>query len=227
MKSLEIVEREIIRGIRLKLREYFPELQSFIDKKIITKNDWIFFGMIQLNIVKCFTTTPEDAIRKSKAQINQISKFYELETRVRKTALSSNSFMKENDLNNLELTARMIFYNDRRSYWKTRKDSSELYFNYEVFLFLYYKWMKSFELEKESCMSLIIDIMTLSNYYSRNYFDFDRLSNERTTLIKEMKICSGALLTKGKNGQNIIGATFDNDNDDKKKFIREMNGHLL
>ena len=227
MKSLRIVEREIIRGIRLKLREYFPELQSFIDKKIITKNDWIFFGMIQLNIVKCFTTTPEDAIRKSKAQINQISKFYELETRVRKTALSSNSFMKENDLNNLELTARMIFYNDRRSYWKTRKDSSELYFNYEVFLFLYYKWMKSFELEKESCMSLIIDIMTLSNYYSRNYFDFDRLSNERTTLIKEMKICSGALLTKGKNGQNIIGATFDNDNDDKKKFIREMNGHLL
>ena len=227
MKSLEIVEREIIRGIRLKLREYFPELQSFIDKKIITKNDWIFFGMIQLNIVKCFTTTPEDAIRKSKAQINQISKFYELETRVRKTALSSNSFMKENDLNNLELTARMIFYNDRRSYWKTRKDSSELYFNYEVFLFLYYKWMKSFELEKESCMSLIIDIMTLSNYYSRNYFDFDRLSSKRTSLIKEMKICSGALLTKGKNGQNIIGATFDNDNDDKKKFIREMNGHLL
>jgi len=227
MKSLEIVEREIIRGIRLKLREYFPKLHSFIDKKIITKNDWIFFGMIQLNIVKCFTTTPEDAIRKSKAQINQISKFYELETRVRKTALSSNSFMKENDLNNLELTARMIFYNDRRSYWKTRKDSSELYFNYEVFLFLYYKWMKSFELEKESCMSLIIDIMTLSNYYSRNYFDFDRLSSKRTSLIKEMKICSGALLTKGKNGQNIIGATFDNDNDDKKKFIREMNGHLL
>ena len=227
MKSLEIVEREIIRGIRLKLREYFPELQSFIDKKIITKNDWIFFGMIQLNIVKCFTTTPEDAIRKSKAQINQISKFYELETRVRKTALSSNSFLKENDLNNLELTARMIFYNDRRSYWKTRKDSSELYFNYEVFLFLYYKWMKSFELEKESCISLIIDIMTLSNYYSRNYFDFDRLSSKRTSLIKEMKICSGALLTKGKNGQNIIGATFDNDNGDKKKFIREMNGHLL
>ena len=227
MKSLEIVEREIIRGIRLKLREYFPELQSFIDKKIITKNDWIFFGMIQLNIVKCFTTTPEDAIRKSKAQINQISKFYELETRVRKTALSSNSFLKENDLNNLELTARMIFYNDRRSYWKTRKDSSELYFNYEVFLFLYYKWMKSFELEKESCISLIIDIMTLSNYYSRNYFDFDRLSSKRTSLIKEMKICSGALLIKGKNGQNIIGATFDNDNGDKKKFIREMNGHLL
>jgi hypothetical protein len=82
MKSSRIIEREIIRAIRLKLREYFPELQSFIDKKIITKNDWIFFGMIQLNIVKCFTTTPEDAIRKSKAQINQISKFYELETRV-------------------------------------------------------------------------------------------------------------------------------------------------
>ena len=150
MKSSRSIEREIIRAIRLKLREYFPELQSFIDKKIITKNDWLFFGMIQLNIVKCFTTTPEDSIRRSKAQLNQISKFYELETRVRKTALSSTSFLKENDLNKLELTDRMIFYNNHRLYWKTRKDSSELYFNYEVFLFLYYKWMKSFELENEN-----------------------------------------------------------------------------
>jgi len=227
MKSSRTIEREIIRSIRLKLREYFPELQSLIDKKIITKNDWIFFGMIQLNIVKCFTTTPEDAIRKSKAQINQISKFYELETRVRKTALSSTSFLNENDLNSLEITDRMDFYNNHRLYWKKRKDSSELYFNYEVFLFLYYKWMKSFELEKENSIQLILDIMMLSNYYSKNYFDFDRLSNERKLMMKEMKISSGALLIKGKNGQNIIGATFDHNNDDKKKFIREMNAHLL
>ena len=227
MKSSRTIEREIIRSIRLKLREYFPELQSLIDKKIITKNDWIFFGMIQLNIVKCFTTTPEDAIRKSKAQLNQISKFYELETRVRKTALSSTSFLNENDLNSLEITDRMDFYNNHRLYWKKRKDSSELYFNYEVFLFLYYKWMKSFELEKENSIQLILDIMMLSNYYSKNYFDFDRLSKERNLMMKEMKISSGALLIKGKNGQNIIGATFDHNNDDKKKFIREMNAHLL
>jgi hypothetical protein len=227
MKSSRSIEREIIRAIRLKLREYFPELQSFIDKKIITKNDWIFFGMIQLNIVKSFTTTPEDAIRKSKAQLNQISKFYELETRVRKTALSSTSFLSENDLSSLEISDRMNFYNNHRLYWKKRKDSSELYFNYEVFLFLYYKWMKSFELEKENSIQLILDIMMLSNYYSKNYFDFDRLSNERKLMMKEMKISSGALLIKGKNGQNIIGATFDNNNDDKKKFIREMNAHLL
>jgi hypothetical protein len=45
--------------------------------------------------------------------------------------------------------------------------------------------------------------------------------------MKEMKISSGALLIKGKNGQNIIGATFDHNNDDKKKFIREMNAHLI
>ena len=227
MKSSRTIEREIIRAIRLKLREYFPELQSLIDKKIITKNDWIFFGMIQLNIVKCFTTTPEDAIRKSKAQINQISKFYELETRVRKTALSSTSFLNENDLNSLEITDRMDFYNNHRLYWKKRKDSSELYFNYEVFLFLYYKWMKSFELEKENSIQLILDIMILSNYYSKNYFDFDRLSTERKLMMKEMKISSGALLIKEKNGQNIIGATFDHNNDDKKKFIREMNAHLI
>jgi hypothetical protein len=87
--------------------------------------------------------------------------------------------------------------------------------------------MKSFELEKENSIQLILDIMMLSNYYSKNYFDFDRLSTERKLMMKEMKISSGALLIKGKNGQNIIGATFDHNNDDKKKFIREMNAHLI
>jgi len=135
--------------------------------------------------------------------------------------------LNENDLNSLEITDRMDFYNNHRLYWKKRKDSSELYFNYEVFLFLYYKWMKSFELEKGNSIQLILDIMMLSNYYSKNYFDFDRLSTERKLMMKEMKISSGALLIKGKNGQNIIGATFDHNNDDKKKFIREMNAHLI
>ena len=48
-----LTEKEVIRKIRLKLREYFPNLQKLIDQDVITKNDWLFFGMIQLNLVKC------------------------------------------------------------------------------------------------------------------------------------------------------------------------------
>ena len=45
----KFVEREIIRELRVRLREYFPALQGLIDQKIITKYDWIFFGIVQLN----------------------------------------------------------------------------------------------------------------------------------------------------------------------------------
>ena len=182
--------------------------------------------MIQLNLIKCFITSPEDAIRKSKAQINQITKYYELETRVRKVALSSNSFLKENNLDSAVLMSSMLFYDEHRSYWKKRKSSSELYFNYEIFLFLYYKWMKSFELERDNTISLVLDIMNISNYYSKNYFNFDRLSADRIVLMTEMKVSSGVLLNETKNGENIIGAQLNGNDTKNNKFIREINAHL-
>ena len=37
-----LTEKEVIRKIRLKLREYFPNLQKLIDQDVITKNDWLF-----------------------------------------------------------------------------------------------------------------------------------------------------------------------------------------
>ena len=39
-------KRDIIRALRKKLRELFPNMQSFIDDGTITKSDWIFFGRI-------------------------------------------------------------------------------------------------------------------------------------------------------------------------------------
>ena len=69
-----MIERAIVRELSLKLREYFPDLQSHIDQEIITKNDWKFFVMIQFNLINCFTITPEKAIRESKIQINKIVK---------------------------------------------------------------------------------------------------------------------------------------------------------
>ena len=60
-------QRQIVKELRLKLREYFPDLQLMIDDWTVTKNDWKYFGMIQFNLIKCFTISPEKAIRESKA----------------------------------------------------------------------------------------------------------------------------------------------------------------
>ena len=87
-------ERQIVKELRLRLREYFPSLQSFIDQDVITKSDWRFYGNIQFNLIKNFTITPEKTIRESKANLNKIVKFYENETRVRKLGLKSDVFIE-------------------------------------------------------------------------------------------------------------------------------------
>ena len=155
----KFVEREIIRQLRTRLREYFPSLQSFIDQKIITKYDWIFFGIVQLNLVKCFLVKPEKAIRKSKHQLSQILKFYQNEVRARKAVLKSKTFINENRLILEEIEKQLLLYEEHFLYWKNRKESTELYFHYEIFLFMYYKWMNSFEFEKENTIKLILDLM--------------------------------------------------------------------
>jgi len=221
----KFVEREIIRQLRTRLREYFPSLQSFIDQKIITKYDWIFFGIVQLNLVKCFLVTPEKAIRKSKHQLSQILKFYQNEVRARKAVLKSKTFINENRLILEEIEKQLLFYEDHFLYWKNRKESSELYFHYEIFLFMYYKWMNSFEFEKENTIKLILDLMKFSNYYSYKYFSLERLDSDRNILLNYMKI-SGSLLFHTTNDKSIIDISSIKDQIDINKFKDEISAHL-
>ena len=221
----KFVEREIIRQLRTRLREYFPSLQSFIDQKIITKYDWIFFGIVQLNLVKCFLVTPEKAIRKSKHQLSQILKFYQNEVRARKAVLKSKTFINENRLILEEIEKQLLFYEDHFLYWKNRKESTELYFHYEIFLFMYYKWMNSFEFEKENTIKLILDLMKFSNYYSHKYFSLERLGSERNILLNDMKI-SGSLLFHTTNDKSIIDISSIKDQIDINKFKDEISAHL-
>ena len=221
----KFVEREIIRQLRTRLREYFPSLQSFIDQKIITKYDWIFFGIVQLNLVKCFLVTPEKAIRKSKHQLSQILKFYQNEVRARKAVLKSKTFINENRLILEEIEKQLLLYEDHFLYWKNRKESSELYFHYEIFLFMYYKWMNSFEFEKENTIKLILDLMKFSNYYSCKYFSFERLGSDRNILLNDMKI-SGSLLFHTTNDKSIIDISSIKDQIDINKFKDEISAHL-
>ena len=221
----KFAEREIIRELRVRLREYFPTLQSLIDQKIVTKYDWVFFGIVQLNLVKCFLVTPEKAIRKSKHQLSQILKFYQNEVRARKAVLKSDTFINENRLIPEEIEKQLSLYNDHLCYWKNRKESSELYFHYEIFLFIYYKWMNSFEFDKENTIKLILDLMELSNYYSYKYFSVERLDSDRNILLSDMKI-SGSLLLHTANDKSIINISSIKDQIDINKFKDEISAHL-
>ena len=221
----KFVEREIIRKLRARLREYFPSLQSLIDQEIITKYDWIFFGIIQLNLAKCFLITPEKAIRKSKHQLSQILKFYQNEVRACKAALKSKTFINENRLTPENIEKQLMLHEAHLHYWKNRKESSELYFHYEIFLFMYYKWMNSFEFERENTIKLILDLMNFSNYYSYKYFSLERLDSDRNVLLSDMKI-SGSLLFHTTNDKSIIDISLVKDQIDINKFEDEISAHL-
>ena len=208
-------ERQIVKELRLKLREYFPTLQSFIDQDIITKNDWRFYGNIQFNLIKNFTITPEKTIRESKANLNKIVKFYESETRLRKLGLKSQAFIEEHDINTDIMRKRYEFYQSHLEYWKKRKESSEMYFNYEIYMFLYYKWMNNYEFDQENTYKLLLDLMGFCNYYAARYFSLDRLSAEREALLGEMKLSTKVL--------SVIDKDFNQIDDE---LLQEASAHL-
>ena len=216
-------QRQIVKELRLKLREYFPDLQLMLDDWTITKNDWKYFGMIQFNLIKCFTITPEKAIRESKAQLNKIVKFYQLESRVRKNSLKSELFISENSIDPKSLAERFQYFQDIFDYWSFRKSSNKRYMNYEVFLFLYYKWMNNYEFDEENSFKLILDLMELSDYYAYRYNDIDKLKSERLSLLEHMKISSHVLPLID---QTINQQTIKNNKTDMDVLLKEANEHL-
>ncbi len=216
-------QRQIVKELRLKLREYFPDLQLMIDDWTVTKNDWKYFGMIQFNLIKCFTITPEKAIRESKAQLNKIVKFYQLESRVRKNSLKSELFISENSIDPKSLSERLQYFQDIYDYWSLRKSSNKRYMNYEVFLFLYYKWMNNYELDEENSLNLILELMKLSDYYAYRYYNIDKLKTEKLHLLQSMKVSSHILplidetISKKTNEKNAV---------EMDALVKEANEHL-
>ena len=224
--SKRLTEKEIIRQIRLKLREYFPDLQNLIDQNVITKNDWLFFGMLQLNLIKCFLDTPEKTIRKSRTQIKQIIKFYDLEVKARNYILKSNTLQSQNNIDLKNIKEQISYYSEHKEYWLKRQNSNELYFNYELFMFLYYKWMNNFEFEIENTVKLMLDIIVLTNFYLYKYIDIEKLKTERAILLSQMKICSFVLFNEDDNFKNIIDFGVDNALIDIGSFNKEIQAHL-
>ena len=114
-------------------------------------------------------------------------RFYEQETRVRKLGLKSNVFIDEHMIERDELQKRYEYYHSHLQYWKKRKLSSEMYFNYEIYMFLYYKWMSNYEFDEENTFKLLLDLMGFCNYYAERYFDIQRLTSETLDAIDKSK----------------------------------------
>ena len=107
--------------------------------------------------------------------------------------IKDNIFIDENKINQNQLEEKFEYYQSHLDYWKKRKNAKEMYFHYEVYLFLYYKWMNNYELDVENTLKLILDLMAFCSYYSYRYFNLDKLRSNRNNLINEMKISSNVL----------------------------------
>ena len=188
-----IEKRDIISALRKRLRELFPNMQSFIDDGTITKSDWIFFGRIIYHLMNCFIVTPEKAIRRSKAQLNRVLRFYEKEVRVRKLALKSDLFLKANDIDVERLKTQLCSFQENLDYWASRHESTDLCFEYEIHLYLYYKWMDNYEFDDYYQRELVMSLMNLCGYYGIRYFSLERLGSEKKVLMSEMRMGSELL----------------------------------
>ena len=218
-------KRDIIRALRKKLRELFPNMQNFIDDGTITKSDWIFFGRIIYHLMNCFMVSPEKAIRRSKAQLNKILRFYEKEVRVRKLALKSDLFIKDNDIDVDGLQTQLWSFKDNLDYWALRHQSTELCFEYEIHLYFYYKWMDDYEFDDYYQRELVMSLMNLCGYYGKRYFSLERLGSEKEVLMSEMRMGSELLrildyaTEKGSGDEMVPGS-------DIEVLINEADSHL-
>ena len=218
-------KRDIIRALRKKLRELFPNMQSFIDDGTITKSDWIFFGRIIYHLMNCFIVSPEKAIRRSKAQLNKVLRFYEKEVRVRKLALKSDLFLKDNNIDVEGLQAQLRSFKENLDYWALRHASTDLCFEYEIHLYLYYKWMDNYEFDDYYQRELIMSLMNLCGYYGTRYFSLERLETEKEVLMSEIRMGSELLrildyaIEKGSGDGTVPGS-------DIEVLINEADAHL-
>ena len=175
--------------------------------------------------MNCFIVSPEKAIRRSKAQLNKVLRFYEKEVRVRKLALKSDLFLKDNNIDVEGLQAQLWSFKENLDYWALRHASTDLCFEYEIHLYLYYKWMDNYEFDDYYQRELLMSLMNLCGYYGTKYFSLERLETEKEVLMSEIRMGSELLrildyaTEKGSGDETIPGL-------DIEVLINEADAHL-
>ena len=219
-----IVKRDIIKKARIKIRELFPTIQMSLDKGNISKNDWLFFGKIIQNLINCFLESPENSIIKSKNTLNKIYVFYKKQFKTLKIASDDNYFLIRNSIDKNTIIKETKLYENFYEYWSNRRDSTELFFEHEIHMYLLYKWMSNYELNHISQNEFIIHLGFLCNSYNKKILYQEYLNSEKERLFSSLIFTSEILHFIGynkdiKNKENkIIMTSFE--------FIQEAKKHI-
>ena len=219
-----IIKRDIIKKARLKIRELFPGLQKSLDKGNISKNDWIFFGKIIQNLTNCFLESPENSIVKSKSQLNKIYLFYKKQFNTLKVISDDRYFLRRNSLDKNTILTELSLYEKIFEYWLNRIESTQLFFEHEIHMYLIYKWMTNYELNHISQNEFIIHLGYLCNSFNKRTLYQDYLDTEKERLFTSMIFTAEILHIIGydkdiKNKEDkIIMTSFD--------FIQEVEKHI-
>ena len=106
-----------------------------------------------------------------------------------------------------------------------RHASTELCFDYEIHLYLFYKWMDNYEFDDFYQRELVLSLMELCSYYGSRYFDTERLQTEKNVLMSEMKVGSELLrvldyaIEKWSDDEEIPGSEIET-------LVNEADAHL-
>ena len=80
--------------------------------------------------------------------------------------------------------------------------------------------------EIDNTLSLMLDIMVLTNFYRQKFFTIEKLRLEREILLSKLKVSSLLLLNKNDNFQNIIDIGMNTALIDVDSFNKEIQEHL-
>ena len=173
---------EIIKNFIEHMRAYPIDLDNKFNDGTITKKQWHIFGDIIESLIDCFRISPEEAKELSRKELDKRINHYNLKIMYKHAALYVGDHSGTDDT--IQLMAEEKVENLHLEYWKSRRASPTLYWNYEVQLFLYYKWTDNHQIDEYYQRALIRDLMVESNY--KNLPNDDLIQKQKKQLLSRM-----------------------------------------
>ena len=173
---------EIIKNFIEHMRAYPIDLDKKFNDGTITKEQWHFFGDIIESLIDCFRISREEAKELSRKELDKRINHYNLKILYKQAALYVGDHSGTDET--IQLMAEEKVDSLHLEYWKSRRASPTLYWNYEVQLFLYYKWMDNHQMDEYYQRALIRDLMVESNY--KNPPNDDLIQKQKKQLFSKM-----------------------------------------
>ena len=175
--------KEIIKQFRAKMREYYLNFEY----KGISQNDDDLLDKILIELINCFSTSEEEAKKLSRKALDKEIGKYELNIFNSRLALKDPKFLEENSREKIEeIKAEIVIDKLFLNYWKSRRASDGLYWEYEVHLYLFYTWMDKFKFDDWYQRVLVSDLMAFCGYTSK-HSHLERLKKQKNQLFSRMQ----------------------------------------